>query len=252
MAYDRPYESDVVYVKQRGMENYSNHYLFVTWRMMSIRCYDDRHKAYRRYGGRGIQVCDRWRFDNPFGFVNFIKDMGERPEGHTLDRIDNDLDYSPDNCKWSTRKEQQNNIGIGKRNTSGSLGVQFCETGRYWFAVILLNGKQSLLGHFNEDDKDSAIEVYEKVKELKISKGDHAAIEYVNSIKDSTPTGKRKRRNKTSKYYGVARHKSGKWRAFSNEYVEGKLKQISLGVYEIEEEAYQAVLSRMREIGKIE
>jgi hypothetical protein len=252
MGYTEAYCGTVPYVSQQGVPCYSKHYLFVTWRMMSIRCYDTRHKAYQRYGGRGILVCDSWRFDNPFGFSNFLNDMGERPVGHTLDRINNDLNYCPENCKWSTRKEQQNNIGVGKRNNSGALGVQFSESKQCWVVHILLNGKQKLLGHFNTNDKQSAIDAYEKVKQLKISEGDDSAITYVDSIKDLTPTGKRKRRNKSSKYYGVAAHKNGKWRAFSNEYVDGKLKQISLGVYVNEDDAYQAVLSRMKELGKLD
>jgi hypothetical protein len=246
MKYDRPYSGEISYVSQKGLENYSNHELFVTWRMMCIRCYDDRHKAYHRYGGRGITVCERWRFDNPYGFVNFINDLGERPQGTTLDRIDNDLEYSPENCKWSTRKHQQNNIGVGKRNKSGHLGVQYNDDLDYWFANILLNGKQCFLGSFNKEDKESAIEIYEKVKAIKVKEGDQSAIDFVNSVKDVTPSGKRKRRNKKSNYYGVSA-KRDKWRAYTNEYVNGKLKQIHLGVYDSQEDAYQAVLKRLEE-----
>ena len=74
------------------------------YRDMLNRCYYKKHNRYHRYGGRGIQVCLRWLGSE--GFDNFFDDMGVCPEGLQLDRIENDDDYSPDNCKWSTRREQ--------------------------------------------------------------------------------------------------------------------------------------------------
>lgn len=78
--------------------------IYDIWTQMVQRCHNSRNARYADYGGRGITVCERWR-----DFVNFYADMGERPAGRSLDRIDNDLGYSPENCRWATNTEQRRN-----------------------------------------------------------------------------------------------------------------------------------------------
>lgn len=107
------------------------HPLYCIFHSMKERCRNRNFKQWSRYGGRGIKVCDRW-LQPKTGFHNFLSDMGPRPDGFTLDRIDNDGDYTPINCRWTSRKDQQRNQSVtrkitvdGKTYVAAALSEQF-------------------------------------------------------------------------------------------------------------------------------
>lgn len=78
--------------------------IYFAWKGMLSRCNNTKNADYLNYGGRGIKVCERW-----LNFANFLEDMGPKPKGLTLDRIDSNRDYDPANCRWATRLEQSRN-----------------------------------------------------------------------------------------------------------------------------------------------
>lgn len=113
------------------------------WSALKNRCSNPNDKGFINYGGRGISICDRWINS----FANFYADMGNRPSAnHSIDRIDNDDHYYPENCKWSTRTQQIRNRRIYKNNKSGVNGVSQPYPGR-WLAMIRVRGKPRSLYH---------------------------------------------------------------------------------------------------------
>ena len=85
-----------------------------SWMAMFRRCYEPANGSYERYGGAGVRVCERWR-----DFANFVDDMGERPDGKTIERMRSGEGYHPDNCRLATRSEQQRNRHNNRLATFG-------------------------------------------------------------------------------------------------------------------------------------
>lgn len=98
-------------MSRTNKHGYSRSKTYKSWQQMKDRCLNENHHAFKNYGARGIMIYERWMV-----FENFLDDMGERPEGKTLDRIDNNGHYEPGNCRWSTKKEQSQNRRNNKLN----------------------------------------------------------------------------------------------------------------------------------------
>lgn len=99
---------------------------YKSWRSMLDRCTNPNKDNFAQYGGRGIKVCADWMF-----FENFLADMGERPEGMTLDRIDSDGHYEPANCRWATLSVQQRNKRPMVKRATCKRGHLFADVGTY-------------------------------------------------------------------------------------------------------------------------
>ena len=127
-------------------EGYRDHPLRNTYESMLGRCYDPKTISYKHYGAKNLRVDKRW-----FSFKNFIEDIGPRPEGYTLDRIDNDKGYSPENCRWVSIEEQRINRKRFKTSKRKYKGVS--PHGRKWKAEIRFRNKGYYLGVFDTEEQ---------------------------------------------------------------------------------------------------
>ncbi len=108
--------------------------IYGIWSKMKGRCTNPNDAAYENYGERGIKVCDEWENS----FEQFHIDMGERPDGKSIERVDNNKGYSPDNCKWADYFEQANN----RRNNTEFSGVSWDKVNQKWFCELKIKGKR--------------------------------------------------------------------------------------------------------------
>ena len=116
---------------------------YKSWCEMKYRCFNLNCERYSDYGGRGITVCDEWKGS----FSIFYNDMGDKPsDKHSLDRIDNNGNYEPSNCRWATDEQQARNQRIRKSNTTGVTGVY--KVGDKWVSKIGVSNKLIVLGTF--------------------------------------------------------------------------------------------------------
>lgn len=134
---------DPLKVLSKFGESRLNHPLYVTYYRMVRRCTYEKDDGYNAYGALGITVCKRWLGIN--GFTNFVEDMGVKPNGTTLDRIDNSKGYSKNNCRWATQHMQAAN----KRNSNKTVGVCWSEKSKMWRAYLMINKKVVLNGYFD-------------------------------------------------------------------------------------------------------
>lgn len=117
-----------------------------TWRTMLERCYYTWSAGWHSHGAKGIKVCRRW-----WSYENFIADMGERPEGMTLDRINGHKGYNPNNCRWATDSVQSSNTRNNRK--SKYVGVYYRETHKIpWYGEMTVRGKRYIVKAMSENE----------------------------------------------------------------------------------------------------
>lgn len=133
-----------LYFKNKSTHGLSKNIFYAKWISIKDRCYNPNFIKYKDYGGRGIIVCEEWL--DVRNFVTWCEQT--YIEGMSLDRINNDEGYSPENCRWATREIQNTNQRVRSTNTSGFAGVSWEVEKERWVAYICANGNNKKLGRF--------------------------------------------------------------------------------------------------------
>jgi len=186
---------------------------------------------------------------NPSGLVNFIKDVGVRPEKHTLDRIDPYGNYEMNNCRWADKRTQQNNFRAESNSSTGVLGVVKSALNKFE-ARLTLKGVSVCINRY--DTIEEAILARKEAISWKMDYGDDKALEMVNANIKRLENGKRPYGRKTSKYLGVSYDEfRNKWRAtLSYREKDGSLSSKNLGRFDTEDLAHNAIVSYLRRKGE--
>jgi hypothetical protein len=153
-------------IVKKENHGYRKHPLYNLWNGIKVRCYNKNREGYRYWGGRGIIMCDEWK-NSPKSFIEWSLSNGWK-KGLTIDRINNDGNYCPENCRFVTHKENILNSRLLQRNnTSGYRGVSYSKRSKRWVVYITINNKAKYLGSFKDKQK--------------------AAIAYNDAIVDNRP-----------------------------------------------------------------
>lgn len=222
------------------------HPLYATWASIKTRTCNERSICYKHYGARGVSMAPEWRDD----FLRFVEDMGDKPSPeHTINRIDNDGDYTPVNCVWSTRGEQA-------RNRSDNVRVEHDGVSEVLVDFAVRNNvNYSSLAHRIKRTGETATEAAAILKAPSVRLGGCAVDGCLSTIcakgkcskhyqSDRRPPAKKVRKDNTSGYRGVSYHKgTGKWAATKT--VGGVRK--NLGLFTTPDEARQALILLIKE-----
>lgn len=141
---------------------------YKTWDSIYQRCYNPNNISYKNYGGRGINISSEWRNS----FENFYKDMGKRPENLTIERVNNNLGYSKENCIWASRTTQSRNQRLHKNNKTGIPGVYLNKKSQKYIGTIRANNNRYRFGSFSNlnDAKNARRQAEQKYWEKEATK----------------------------------------------------------------------------------